>query len=176
MKGKKIIVGISGSIAVYKTAILVRELVKMGAEVRCVATSKALEFVGGITFSTLSKNPILSDLNIDNQWGNHVELGLWGDAMIVAPATLNTLSKAASGICDNALMAVYFSAKCPVFFAPAMDRDMWNHPACQQNIIKLNSYGNKIIPVGEGELASGLTGAGRMAEVQDIIHTIQKEV
>ena len=173
LENKKILLGITGSIAAYKSCFLIRELIKAKAYVRCVATKSALEFVGGITFSTLSKNEIISDLHIGNNWNNHIELGLWADAMIVAPASANSLAKAANGICDSALLAVYLSAKCPVFWAPSMDLDMWYHPATQNNMDRLISYGNKIIPVGDGELASGLIGKGRMAEVADIMQFLE---
>jgi phosphopantothenoylcysteine decarboxylase/phosphopantothenate--cysteine ligase len=176
LEGKKILLGITGSIAAYKSCFLIRELVKAKAEVRCVATMSALDFVGGITFSTLSKNELISDLTSGNNWNNHVDLGLWADVMIVAPASANSIAKAANGICDSALMAVYLSAKCQVFWAPSMDLDMWNHPATQQNIDKLISYENKIIPVGDGELASGLIGKGRMAEVVDIIEFLRLNI
>ncbi|MCE2962359.1 MAG: flavoprotein [Chitinophagales bacterium] len=176
MENKKILLGITGSIAAYKSCFLIRELIKAKAEVRCVATKSALEFIGGITFSTLSKNELISDLHHGNNWNNHVELGLWADAMVVAPASANSIAKAANGICDSALIAIYLSAKCPVFWAPSMDLDMWHHSATQQNIEKLISYGNSIIPVGDGELASGLIGKGRMAEVQDIIDYLQRSL
>lgn len=176
LEGKKIILGITGSIAAFKSCFLIRELIKSKAEVRCVATNSALDFIGGITLSTLSKNELISDLQNGNHWNNHVELGLWADAMIVAPASANTISKAANGICDSALLAIYLSAKCPVFWAPSMDLDMWIHPATQTNIEKLISYGDKIIPVGDGELASGLVGKGRMAEVIDILDFLSTEI
>ena len=176
LEGKKILLGITGSIAAYKSCFLIRELVKAKAEVRCIATRSALDFVGGISFSTLSKNELISDLTSGNNWNNHVDLGLWADVMIVAPASANSIAKAANGICDSALMAVYLSAKCQVFWAPSMDLDMWNHPATQQNIDKLISYENKIIPVGDGELASGLIGKGRMAEVVDIIEFLRLNI
>lgn len=170
LKGKKIILGVTGSIAAYKSCFLIRELVKSGAEVKVVATKSALDFVGGISLSTLSRNELITDLHLNNAWHNHVDLGLWADAMLIAPASANTLSKAANGICDSALLAVYLSAKCPVYWAPSMDLDMWAHPATQNNIKALTSYGNAIIPVGDGELASGLVGKGRMAEVEDIMN------
>lgn len=173
LEGKKILLGITGSIAAYKSCFLIRSLVKVGAEVRCVATSSALDFVGGITFSTLSRNELITELQLHNSWNNHIEQGLWADVMVIAPASANTIAKAANGICDNALLAIYLSAKCPVFWAPSMDLDMWHHPATQQNIDKLISYGNKIIPVGDGELASGLIGKGRMAEVEDIMSFLE---
>jgi phosphopantothenoylcysteine decarboxylase / phosphopantothenate---cysteine ligase len=176
LENKKILLGITGSIAAYKSCFLIRELIKANADVRCVATKSALDFIGGITFSTLSKNELISDLHLGNYWNNHVELGLWADAMVVAPASANSIAKAANGICDSALMAIYLSAKCPVFWAPSMDLDMWHHPATQTNIDKLISYGNKIIPVGDGELASGLVGKGRMAEVFDIMQFMQSNI
>jgi phosphopantothenoylcysteine decarboxylase/phosphopantothenate--cysteine ligase len=169
MKGKKILLGVCGSIAAYKSAFLLRSLIKEGVQVKCILTKDASQFVGEITFSTLSKNEVITDLNLNGNWNNHVELGLWADAMIIAPATLNTIGKAANGICDNALLSVYFSAKCPVFWAPSMDLDMWKHPANASNLQKLESYSNQIIPVGNGELASGLHGEGRMAEPDTII-------
>lgn len=176
LENKRILLGITGSIAAYKSCFLLRELVKAKAEVRCIATKSALDFVGGITFSTLSKNELVTDLQSGDNWNNHVELGLWADAMVVAPASANSLAKAANGICDSALLAVYLSAKCPVFWAPSMDLDMWHHPATQSNIERLRSYGNKIIPVGDGELASGLIGKGRMAEVFDIMDFLQSNI
>jgi len=176
LTGKKIILGITGSIAAYKSCFLIRELVKSGVSVKCVATKSALEFIGGITLSTLSKHEIISDLNTGNSWNNHVELGLWADAMIIAPASANSIAKAANGICDSALNAIYLSAKCPVFWAPSMDLDMWHHPSTQSNINKLISYNNKIIPVGDGELASGLVGKGRMAEVVDIMKFLEESL
>lgn len=176
LSGKKILLGITGSIAAYKSCFLIRELIKSGAEVKCIATKSALDFVGGITFSTLSKNEIITDLFSNNSWNNHVELGLWADMMIIAPASANTIAKASNGICDSALLAVYLSAKCPVYWAPSMDLDMWAHPATQGNIEKLISYGNQIIPVGDGELASGIVGKGRMAEIEDIIKFIEDRI
>lgn len=169
LQDKKIILGISGSIAAYKAAFLTRLLIKAGASVRVLMTPAAAKFISPLTLSTLSKNPVFSDVQSESGWNNHVELGLWADAMLIAPATANTLARLAHGICDNMLAAVYLSARCPVFFAPAMDVDMWHHPATQGNIKKLETYGNKIIPVGHGELASGLVGEGRMAEPEDIL-------
>ncbi|PHN04403.1 bifunctional phosphopantothenoylcysteine decarboxylase/phosphopantothenate--cysteine ligase CoaBC [Flavilitoribacter nigricans] len=169
LHGKKIILGISGSIAAYKSAFLTRLLVKAGASVRVLMTPAAAQFISPLTLSTLSKNPVYSDVQSEAGWNNHVELGLWADAMIIAPATANTLARLAGGICDNMLSAVYLSARCPVFFAPAMDVDMWHHPATQENLRKLRTYGNEIIPVEHGELASGLVGEGRMAEPETIV-------
>ncbi len=173
-EGKKVLVGLTGSIAAYKTCFLIRELVKANALFKVVANKSALDFVVGITLNTLSKNEIITDLNIDSSWQNHVELGIWADLLVVAPASANTLAKAANGICDSALLAVYLSSKCPVFWAPSMDLDMWSHPATKANIQKIISYGNHIIPVGDGELASGLHGKGRMAEVEDILQFLSK--
>jgi len=170
-EGKKIILGVCGSIAAYKSVLLVRLLVKAGAEVQVIMTKDATSFITPLTLATLSKKPVLVDYFIpDNgEWNNHVELGLWADALIIAPATANTLAKMANGFCDNLLLAVYLSAKCPVYFAPAMDLDMWKHPATTQNVKKLQSYGNLLINPGTGELASGLNGEGRMAEPEEII-------
>lgn len=170
LTGKKILLAITGSIAAYKTAFLVRSLVKSGAEVRVIATRSALDFVTPLTLSTLSNNPVYSEYlkNEQGEWVNHVDLGLWADLMVVAPATANTLSKMATGQCDNLVMAVYLSAKCAVMFAPAMDLDMYRHPTTRANIDKLLSYGNLLIPPGTGPLASGLHGEGRMAEPEEI--------
>ena len=165
----KFILGVSGSIAAYKSAHIVRGLVKQGKEVRVVMTPSAAKFITPITLSTLSKHDVHVELIDTGSWNNHVELGLWADAMVVAPATATTLAKMANGISDNMLVATYLSAKCPIFIAPAMDLDMWKHPSTKANIVKLESYGNKIIPVGNGELASGLFGDGRMAEPEEII-------
>lgn len=169
LKGKKIILGISGSIAAYKSAYLCRLLVKAGAEVQVVMTNASTNFISPLTLSTLSKRPVYTEVSSGDGWNNHVELGLWADAMIIAPVTATTLSKMASALCDNMLVATYLSGRCPVFFAPAMDLDMWEHPATRRNVELLISDGNHLIPVGNGELASGLVGAGRMAEPEDII-------
>ena len=174
----KIILGISGSIAAYKAAILTRLLVKQGAEVQVLMTESSKAFIAPLTLSTLSKRPVFTEVVSESGWNNHVELGLWADAMVIAPATANTLAKLANGLCDNILSAVYLSARCPVFVAPAMDVDMWHHPATQANIRRLQAHGVNIIPVGHGELASGLVGDGRMAEPEDIvtfIHTNHKQ-
>jgi phosphopantothenoylcysteine decarboxylase/phosphopantothenate--cysteine ligase len=171
LKGKKILVGVSGSIAAYKTAILVRLLVKSGAEVQVIMTEAAQDFITPLTLSTLSKHPVLTlfaDKN-NGSWNNHVELGLWADAFIIAPATARTLSRCATGSCDNLLTATYLSARCPVFFAPAMDVDMYHHPSTKLNLERLKEYGNIIINPEYGELASGLTGDGRMAEPETIL-------
>jgi phosphopantothenoylcysteine decarboxylase / phosphopantothenate---cysteine ligase len=168
MKPKKIILGITGSIAAYKIAPLTRLLIKSGAEVQCLMTESATHFITPLTLSTLSKRPVLTEIMSENGWNNHVELGLWADAMIIAPCTATTMAKLANGLCDNIVTAVYLSARCPIFFAPAMDLDMWKHPATQQNVLKLKSYNNHLIPVERGELASGLVGDGRMAEPETI--------
>ncbi len=172
IEGKKVLIGITGSIAAYKIAFLTRLLVKNGAEVKIIMTEAATQFISALTLATLSKNDVLLDIHSEEKWNNHVELGLWADILIVAPATANTLSKMASGESDNMLCATYLSSKCPVFIAPAMDLDMWKHPSTKGNIEKLEAYGNLIIPVGHGELASGLVGDGRMAEPEDIVQFI----
>lgn len=169
LSGKKIILGITGSIAAYKAAFLTRLLLKAGAEVRVLMTPTATQFISPLTLSTLSKQAVYTEVAGAEGWNNHVELGLWADAMLIAPLTASTLAKMAHGLCDNMIVAAYLSARCPVFFAPAMDVDMWHHPATQENIRKLQAYGNHLIPVGEGELASGLSGAGRLAEPEDIV-------
>ncbi len=169
-KGKKILLGITGSIAAYKAAVLVRLLVKSGAEVKVIMTSSARDFISPLTLSTLSKNPVLTDLVNNDSWANHVMLGRWADVMLIAPLSCNTLAKMATGICDNLLMAVYLSATCKVVVAPAMDEDMWLHTATKNNLQKISSYGNYIIPVESGELASGLSGEGRMAEPDKIVN------
>ena len=176
LKSKKIILGVSGSIAAYKIAILTRLLVKEGAEVKIVMTEAAKEFITPLTLSTLSKNPVLSAFVKDEtgQWNNHVDLGLWADIILIAPATAHTLAKCANGICDDLLTAVYLSAKCEVMFAPAMDLDMYLHPSTISNLEKLKSYGNHIIKSGYGELASGLVGEGRMAEPEELLAILEK--
>lgn len=175
LKGKKIILGITGSIAAYKAAVLTRLLVKNGAEVRVVCTTAAKEFITPLTLSTLSKNPVLSEFvaNSEGEWNNHVELGLWADAMVIAPASANTLAKMATGVCDNLLLATYLSAKCPVFFAPAMDLDMFQHPTTKSNLKTLKGFGNQLIHPNIGELASGLVGEGRMAEPGEIVDVLE---
>ncbi len=180
LNGKKVLLGISGGIAAYKTASLVRLLIKAGAHVQVVMTPASKDFVTPLTLSTLSKNPVYSNFyNEEDEnasWNNHVELALWADYMLIAPATANTLSKMASGTCDNLLMATYLSAKCPVYFAPAMDLDMYIHPTTKMNFDKLASFGNSIIPAESGELASGLSGEGRMAEPENIIAFLENDI
>jgi len=173
LKGKKILVGITGSIAAYKAIYLVRLLVKAGAEVKVVMTPSAKDFVSTLTLSTLSKNQVLVDLFDEQSWANHVMLGRWADVMIIAPLSCNTLAKMAHGLCDNLLLAVYLSATCPVAVAPAMDEDMWRHAATKANLKKIESFGNKVIPVEKGELASGLYGDGRMAEPETIVQFLE---
>ncbi len=172
LKDKKILIGITGSIAAYKSIYLVRLLVKSGAEVKVIMTASAQDFASKLTLSTLSKNPVLTDMFDEGTWSNHVMLGRWADVMLIAPLSCNTLAKMANGICDNLLLATYFSSTCPVVVAPAMDEDMWKHPSCQNNIKKIISFGNNVIPVEKGELASGLFGDGRMAEPENIIKYI----
>ncbi|MDC3029882.1 bifunctional phosphopantothenoylcysteine decarboxylase/phosphopantothenate--cysteine ligase CoaBC [Flavobacteriales bacterium] len=178
-KDKNVIVGVTASIAAYKSAFLVREFVKQGANVRVIQTPESQQFITPLTLSTLSKNPVLSGLVKEDDkdvWNNHVEIGLWADLFVIAPATAKTLSKMANGECDNLLLTTYLSAQCPVFFAPAMDLDMFKHQSTQDNIDKLTSYGNIYIPTGEGELASGLSGKGRMAEPYDIVLAIEENL
>lgn len=180
LQGKKILLGVSGGIAAYKSALIVRLLIKLGAEVKVVLTPAAKEFVTPLTLATLTKNPVFSTFTQEDDesgvWNNHVELALWADLMLIAPATANTLSKASEGACDNLLLAVYLSAKCPVYFAPAMDLDMYKHPTTENSLSKLKSFGNIIIPAAYGELASGLTGQGRMAEPEDIVNFIENQL
>ena len=178
LKEKKILIAVTGSIAAYKIATLVRLLVKSGAEVKIVMTKAATQFIPVLTLSTLCKNEVLQDLYNNDMWTNHVILGRWADVMLVAPASCNTIAKMANGICDNLLLAVYLSATCPVFIAPAMDEDMWMHQSTINNILLLQSYGNTILPVTNGELASGLIGEGRMMEPENVLlffeHYFQK--
>ena len=178
LEGKKIIIGVCGSIAAYKSATLIRLLVKAGATVQVVMTPDATNFITPLTLSTLSKRPVLVTYFTPEtgEWNNHVELGLWADLLIIAPASANTLAKMAGGLSDNLLTAVYLSAKCPVYFAPAMDLDMWKHDATRQNIAQLQSYHNILIKPGSGELASGLHGEGRMAEPEEIVQFIDDDV
>ena len=179
LRGKKIILGISGGIAAYKTAALVRLFIKAGAHVQVIMTPASLDFITPLTLSTLSKNPVHSKFYNEEEgakWNNHVELGLWADLMIIAPATANTLSKMVNGNCDNLLIATYLSAKCPVYFAPAMDLDMYKHPSTVTSFNSLNQFGNILIPAETGELASGLTGEGRMAEPENIIAFLEADL
>lgn len=180
LSGKNILLGITGGIAAYKTTFLVRLLIKAGANVKIVLTDSASSFVSPLTLATLSKNPVLTNFVQEDEnsidWNNHVELGLWADLMIIAPATANTLSKMANGTCDNLLLASYLSAKCQVYFAPAMDLDMYKHPSTKTSFEKLESFGNIMIPATSGELASGLHGEGRMAEPEDIVKFVQNHL
>lgn len=185
LSGKNILLGVTGGIAAYKSAFLVRLLVKKGANVKVVMTSSAKEFVTPLTLSTLSKNEVFSSFTEENpdpqsvkepKWNNHVDLALWADYMLIAPATANTLSKMAHGACDNFLLAVYLSADCPVFYAPAMDLDMYKHPTTEETFKKLDSFGNIQIPAAFGELASGLVGQGRMAEPDEIVSFLERDI
>jgi phosphopantothenoylcysteine decarboxylase/phosphopantothenate--cysteine ligase len=176
LSGKKILLGITGGIAAYKTPLLVRALIQQAAEVKVVMTPSSKDFVSPLTLSTLSKNPVLSTFTAEDSdnpvWNDHVELGQWADLLLVAPATANTLSSMVHGRCNNLLLAVYLSAKCPVFIAPAMDLDMYAHPSTQENINTLKSFGNHLLPVGEGFLASGLEGKGRMLEPEEMVSKV----
>jgi phosphopantothenoylcysteine decarboxylase/phosphopantothenate--cysteine ligase len=173
LAGKKIIIGITGSIAAYKTPLIVRQLIKAGAEVRVLMTPASTDFVSKLTLSTLSKNPVLVDLFDEQSWANHVELGRWADLMLIAPLSCNTLGKMSVGQCDNLLLAVYLSAVCPVMVAAAMDEDMWHHPNTQKNLEILRANGNIVLDAVYGELASGLVGQGRMAEPEDIVKEVE---
>jgi len=176
LKGKRVILGICGSIAAYKAAKLTRLLVKAGAEVQVVMTPDATAFITPLTLATLSDRPVLTEY-FDKQtgeWSKHVHLALWADLLLIAPASANTLAKLAHGLCDNLLCAIYLSAKCPTFVAPAMDLDMWAHPSTQHNIKTLVGYGNTLIPPAQGELASGLVGVGRLAEPEDMVRFIEQ--
>ena len=174
LQGKKILLGVSGSIAAYKAAVLVRLLIKEGAEVRVIMTKASQDFVTPLTLSTLSRNEVLYQISDNATWANHVMLGRWADIMLIAPLSCNSLAKMAHGVCDNLLMAVYLSCTCPVAVAPAMDEDMWKHPSTVANINTLQSYGNFVLNVNTGELASGLTGEGRMAEPEEILHWLSE--
>jgi phosphopantothenoylcysteine decarboxylase / phosphopantothenate---cysteine ligase len=180
LRGKNILLGVSGGIAAYKTASLVRLFIKAGAHVQVVMTPASKDFITPLTLSTLSKNPVYSSFyNEEDEnavWNNHVELGLWADFMVIAPATANTMAKMVSGNADNLLVATYLSAKCPVYFAPAMDLDMYRHPSTLDSFNKLTSFGNIMIPAETGELASGLSGEGRMAEPENIVAFIEKDI
>ena len=177
LQNRRLLLGVSGSIAAYKAATLTRLLVKAGAEVQVILTEAATAFVTPLTLGTLSKKPVLTGFLRDaasGQWHNHVELGLWAEAYIIAPASANTLGQLANGLCPNLLSAVYLSARCPVFLAPAMDLDMYAHPAVTQNIQRLRSFGNHVFDSPSGELASGLAGPGRMLEPEDIVAELEK--
>lgn len=180
LSGKKILLGITAGIAAYKSANLVRLFIKLGAEVKVMMTPASKDFITPLTLSTLSKNPVHSSFydteNENELWNNHVELGLWADYVVIAPATANTLSKMANGTCDNLVLATYLSAKCPVYFVPAMDLDMYKHSSTKENLQKLQSFGNVMIPATSGELASGLVGEGRMAEPEDIVAFIESDI
>ena len=179
LKGKNVVLAVTGSIAAYKSALIVRLLAKQGALVKVVMTKSAIDFITPLTLSTLSNNPVFSDFTSckdKGTWNNHVDLGLWADYMVVAPATANTLSKMATGEVDNFMMAVYLSAKCPVYIAPAMDLDMYKHPSTKDNISKLESFGNTIIYPESGELASGLEGEGRLAEPEHILSFLSNDI
>ena len=180
LSGKKILLGISGGIAAYKTATLIRLFIKAGAHVQVIMTPASKDFITPLTLSTLSKNPVYSGFynqeDENGKWNNHVELALWADMMVIAPATANTLSKMTNGTCDNLLIAVYLSAKCPVYFAPAMDLDMYIHPSTLDSFKKLEQFGNTMIPAESGELASGLSGEGRMAEPENIVAFIEADL
>ena len=176
LKGKHILVGVTGGIAAYKTATIIRLLVKEGADVKVIMTEHAKEFITPLTLATLSKNPVLTAFyNVENgDWNSHVNLGLWADAFLVAPATANTIAKMAAGIADNLLLTTYLSARCPVFVAPSMDEDMLAHPSTAINIGTLKAHGVTIFEPSSGELASGLSGKGRMAEPEDIVKELEE--
>ena len=179
LSGKKILLGVTAGIAAYKSTYIIRLFIKAGAEVKVIMTEAAKEFVTPLTLSTLSKNPVVSSFTKDDDnalWNNHVELGLWADLFVIAPATANTLSKMASGESDNLLLATYLSAKCPVYFAPAMDLDMYKHPSTKETFHKLQEFGNIMIPSESGELASGLEGQGRLAEPENIVSFIEQDI
>ncbi len=175
LKGKKILVGVTGGIAAYKTATVIRLLVKEGCEVKVIMTDRARDFITPLTMATLSKHPVLTGFfNPENgSWNSHVDLGSWADLFLIAPATANTISKMACGMADNLLLATYLSSRCPVFIAPSMDMDMLGHNATVRNIDTLSSFGNHILAAPSGELASGLTGKGRMSEPDEIVAEIK---
>jgi phosphopantothenoylcysteine decarboxylase/phosphopantothenate--cysteine ligase len=176
LKGKHILVGVTGGIAAYKTAVIIRLLVKEGAEVRVIMTERAHDFITALTLATLSKNPVFTDTYdpSNGNWNSHVDLGLWADLFLIAPATANTMARMATGIADNLLLATYLSARCPVFVAPSMDADMLKHPATVINIETLKAFGNTILEPATGELASGLSGKGRMAEPEEIVKEVRE--
>ena len=169
LQGRKILLGVTGSIAAYKSLLLLRLLTKAGAEVQVILTKNAHDFVGELSFSTLSNKPVYTDLQNDQEWQNHVKLGLWADLILIVPASAHTIAKFRCGMVDNLLTAIYLSARCPVMISPAMDLDMWQHPATQDNLQVLVSRGHFIIPVEDGPLASGLSGPGRLAEPDQIL-------
>jgi phosphopantothenoylcysteine decarboxylase / phosphopantothenate---cysteine ligase len=175
LKGKNILIGVTGGIAAYKTATIIRLLVKDGADVKVIMTEHSKEFITPLTLSTLSKNPVITEFfNPENgNWNSHVDLGLWADLFLIAPATANTMAKMAAGIADNLLLTTYLSARCPVFVAPSMDLDMLSHPSTTINIETLKAFGNYILEPTSGELASGLSGKGRMAEPEFIVEEIK---
>ena len=175
LKGKNILIGVTGGIAAYKTATIIRLLVKDGANVKVIMTDHAIEFITPLTLATLSKNPVLTEFfnPANGDWNSHVDLGLWADVFLIAPATANTIAKMATGVADNLLLTTYLSVRCPVFVAPSMDVDMLNHPATTINIETLKAFGNSILEPVSGELASGLSGKGRMAEPEDIVKEIR---
>jgi phosphopantothenoylcysteine decarboxylase/phosphopantothenate--cysteine ligase len=178
LKGKNVLIGVTASIAAYKSALLVREFVKAGANVKVIMTKAAKEFITPLTLSTLSKNPVHSKFSTGDEgvWNSHVDLGIWADFMVVAPVTANTLGKMANGLADNLLVATYLSGRCPIYFAPAMDLDMYRHPSTLKNVEKLKSFGNIFIEANFGELASGLIGEGRMAEPAEIVEFVSKHI
>ena len=179
LSGKNILIGITGGIAAYKTAHLVREFIKAGSNVKCIQTPSSKNFITSLTLSTLSKNEVYSEFTTDEEnprWNDHVKLALWADLFIIAPATANTLSKMCQGVCDNLLLATYLSSKCQVYFAPAMDLDMYKHPSTVENLKKLKQFGNMMIPAERGELASGLFGEGRMAEPKNILAFVKADI
>jgi phosphopantothenoylcysteine decarboxylase / phosphopantothenate---cysteine ligase len=175
LKGKKILIGVTGGIAAYKIATVIRLLVKEGSEVKVIMTEQAKNFITPLTLSTLSRNPVLTEFYTpeNGSWNSHIDLGIWADLILIAPATANTISKMANGISDNLLLTTYLSSRCPVFVAPSMDVDMLNHKATRKNIDMLKSYGNHILDAPDGELASGLTGKGRMSEPEEIVNEIK---
>ncbi|MDZ4709078.1 MAG: bifunctional phosphopantothenoylcysteine decarboxylase/phosphopantothenate--cysteine ligase CoaBC, partial [Saprospiraceae bacterium] len=173
LSGKKILLGVSGSIAAYKAVILLRSLQKKGAQIRVIMTPRATEFVTPLTFEALTHHPVFTENSKNQSWNNHIELGLWADLYLIAPATANTLAKMAQGLTDDMVTACYLSSRCPVFVSPAMDVDMWHHPATQTNIRVLQSRSVAILPVRYGELASGLVGEGRMSEPEEIVNYLE---
>ena len=175
LRGKKILIGVTGGIAAYKTATIIRLLVKEGSEVKVIMTDHSKAFITPLTLATLSKNPVLSEFFSpeNGSWNSHVDLGIWADLFLIAPATANTISKMANGVADNLLITTYLSSRCPVFVAPSMDEDMLDHKATMKNIEILKSYGNHILDAPRGELASGLTGKGRMSEPDEIVNEIK---